>query len=99
MPVPVYLSKQTVVVKNDVAKKDVYNAKVKNIEKKIPDITNSPINTTLNAKVNEVKKEIPSITNLATTNTTVLNVKRNKVKNKIPNTTPLLKIKYLMLVM
>ena len=34
MPVPVYLSKQTVVVKNDVAKKDVYNAKVKNIEKK-----------------------------------------------------------------
>ena len=66
--------------------------------KKIPDITNSPINTTLNAKVNEVKKEIPSITNLATT-PTVLNVKRNKVKNKIPNTTPLLKIKYLMLVM
>ena len=67
--------------------------------KKIPDITNSPINTTLNAKVNEVKKELPSITNLATTNTTVLNVKRNKVKNKIPNTTPLLKIKYLMLLM
>ena len=34
------LSKLSNAVKNDVVKKDVYNAKVKNIEGKIPDITN-----------------------------------------------------------
>ena len=37
---PVDLSKLSNVVKNDVVKKDVYNAKIKNIENKIPDITN-----------------------------------------------------------
>ena len=42
---------------------------IKNIEDKMPDITNLSTNTTLNAKINEVKKEIPSITNLATTTT------------------------------
>ena len=31
-------------------KKDVYNAKNKNIEDKIPDITNLATNTTLNVK-------------------------------------------------
>ena len=31
---------------------DVYNAKIKNIEEKIPDITNSATNTSLNAKTN-----------------------------------------------
>ena len=40
VPVPVDLSKLSDVVKNDVVKKDVYNAKIKNIEDKIPDITN-----------------------------------------------------------
>ena len=45
--------------------KCIYNAEIKNIENKIPDITNLATNTTLNAKINEVKK-IPSITNLAT---------------------------------
>ena len=45
-------------------KKDVYNAEIKNIEDKLPDITNlMPDNTTFNAKINEVKDEIPSITN------------------------------------
>ena len=44
-----------------VLKKDVYNAKIKDIEEKIPDITNVATNTTLNAKINEVKIEIPSI--------------------------------------
>ena len=39
VPVPVGLSKLSNVVKNDVFKKDVYNAKMKNIEEKIPDIT------------------------------------------------------------
>ena len=43
-------------VKNDVVKKDVYNAKIKNIEYKIPDIINVATNTTLNIKTNGVKK-------------------------------------------
>ena len=56
VPVPVDLSKISHVVKNNVAKKYGYNAKIKNIEDKIPDITNLATNTTLNAKINEVKK-------------------------------------------
>ena len=51
-------------MKNDVVKKDICNAKIKNIEDKIPDI---PTNTTLNVKINEVREERPSITNLAAT--------------------------------
>ena len=51
--VPVDLSKLSKVVKNDVVKKDVYNAKINNIEDKTPDVTNLATNTTLNAKINE----------------------------------------------
>ena len=51
--------------KNNVVKRYVYNANIKNIEDKIPDITNIATNNTLNAKINEVKNKIPSITNLA----------------------------------
>ena len=40
VPVPVHLSKLSDVVKNNVVKKDVYNAKIENIEDKMPDITN-----------------------------------------------------------
>ena len=32
-------------MKNDAVKKDVHNAKIKNIEEKIPDITNLTTNT------------------------------------------------------
>ena len=86
VPVPVDLSKVSDVVKYDVIKKDAYIAEIKNIEDKIPYITNLATNTTLNAKINEVKKEVPSITNLATT--AALNaVKINEVKDKIPNIT------------
>ena len=53
-------------MKNHVVKKTEDNAKIKNIEDKIPDITNVAIKATHNAKINEVKSEIPSITNLAT---------------------------------
>ena len=60
------LSKLSNVVKNDVLKKTEYNAKIKNIEDKIPDITNLATETALNAEANEVKREIPSITDLAT---------------------------------
>ena len=40
LPAPIDLSKFYEVVKIDVIKKDVNNAKIKNIEDKIPDITN-----------------------------------------------------------
>ena len=52
VPAPVDLSKLSGVVKNDVLKKDVYNDKIKDIEDKIPDITNLNTNTTLNPNTN-----------------------------------------------
>ena len=64
VPVPVDLSKLRDVVKNDVVTKDVYNVKIKNIEDKIPDITNLATNASLNAKINEVEGETPNSTNL-----------------------------------
>ena len=81
------LSKLSDIVKTDVIKKDVYNAKIKHIEDKIPDITNLATNTTLNAKINDVKGEIPSITNLAAT--TAVNAKMTEVKGEIPDITNL----------
>ena len=51
---PVDLIKLRDVVKNDV-KKDVYNAKIKDIEDELPDITNVATNTTLNAKKMRLK--------------------------------------------
>ena len=85
VPVPVDLSKLSDVVKNDVVKRDVYNAKIKNIEDKIPDITNLATNASLNAKINEVKGEISSMSNLATT------AALTTVENKIPNVSNLVK--------
>ena len=76
-PVPVDLSTLSNVVKSDLITKGIYNAKIKNIEGKILDITNLATTTTTNAKINEVKGKIPSITNLATTN--ALNAKLNEV--------------------
>ena len=64
--VSVDLSKLSYVVKNNVVRKDVYNAKIKNIEDKIPGSTNLGTEITLNTKINQVKCEIPNITNLAT---------------------------------
>ena len=87
VPVPVDLGTLSEVVKNDVVKKDLYNAKIKNIEGKIPDNTNLAANTTLNAKINELKNKIPSITNLATSAS--LNSKRNEVQGEIPSITKL----------
>ena len=69
VPAPVDLSKLSYVLKNDVIKKDVYHAKIKDIENKIPDIANFATNAFLNAGIIEVKIEIPSINNLATTAT------------------------------
>ena len=82
VPVPVDLNKLIDEVINDIVKKDVYNGNIKNIENKIPDITNLASNTTLNAKMNEVKDKIPSIIKLATNAS--LNAKTNEVKGEIP---------------
>ena len=60
---------------------------MKNIEDKIPNITNVATYDSLNAKKNEVKCEIPSISNLATT--AALNAKANVVKGAIANITNL----------
>ena len=70
VPASVNLSKLSDVVKPHVVKTDLYDAKIKNIEVKIPDITNLATNTTVNAKINEITNEIPSITNL-TSNTSL----------------------------
>ena len=55
VPLPIDLSKLSDVVKNDVFKKHVYNAKVKTIDDKMPDIPNLTTQTTLNAIINEFK--------------------------------------------
>ena len=55
VPVPVDLSKLSDVVKNDAVKKNVYNAQIKDIEDKIPDIAKLATNTTLNAKIMRLK--------------------------------------------
>ena len=82
---PVDLSKLSNGVKNDVVKKTDYNTKIKNIEDRIPDITNLATKTTLNVKIHEVKAKIPSMTNLTTT--TAL----TSVENEIPNVSNLVK--------
>ena len=85
VPLPVDLNKLSDAVKNDVVKKDEYNARIKNIENNIPDITNLATNTTLNAKINEPKNKILSITNLARAAAVTT------VENKIPNVSDLFK--------
>ena len=77
--VPVYLRKFSDIVDKKV---DVYYAKIKAIEDKIPNITTVATTTALNAKINKIKNEILSITNL-TTNTPP-NVKIDVAKGKIP---------------
>ena len=59
-PVPVDVSKLSVVVKK-MSLKNVYNAKIKNIEVKRLNITNLATNASLNSKINEIKGEITTI--------------------------------------
>ena len=87
VPVPIDLSKLSDVVKNDVVKKDVCNAKIKYIEDKIPDINNLATNTTFNAKRNEVKNEILSIINIAAI--VAFNSNINEAKINMPHITNL----------
>ena len=77
--VAVDLSKLSDAIKNCVVKKEVYNAKIKNIEDIIPDIKNVSANTDLDDKINEVNNEIPNITNLTTT--TALTAVEDKILN------------------
>ena len=83
--VPVELSKLSNVVKNEVVEKTEYNAKIKNIADKIPDISNLATKTILNTKIKEVKNEIPSTSGLATTSALTA------FENKIPNVSNLVK--------
>ena len=85
LPLPADLSKLSNVVKNEVVTKTEYDAKIKNIEGKIPDISNLATKSNLNTKINEVKNEIPSITGLATTSALTT------VENKIPSISNLVK--------
>ena len=55
-----------------------FKAKIKNIEDKIPDITNLATNTTFNVEINQVKNKIPNIKNLATTTTVLTTVENEK---------------------
>ena len=66
-------------------KRVVYNATIKNVEYKIPDITNLATNASLNSKTNEVKDAIPRNNKLATTTALVA------VENKVPNVSNLVK--------
>ena len=75
VPVPVDFSKLS----------DIVNAKTKNTEDKIPDITSLATNTSLNTKINEVKGEIPNITNLVTFTAFTA------VESRIPNISSLIK--------
>ena len=96
---PVDGGKLSNVVRNYVFRKDLYNAKIKNIEDKIPYIANLGTNTTLDAKKNEIKNEIPSITNLATVENKIPDVS-NLVEKKLTITQKLVKLKIkLLLVM
>ena len=67
--------------------KDLYKAKIKNVEDKIPPTTNLANKSTLNAKLNNVKCERPNITNFATYAS--VNAKINAFKGEIPNITNL----------
>ena len=59
---------------SDFVKKDVCNAKIKNIN-----ITNLATKTVLNAKINEIKVEIPNVTNLSATS--ALTSVENKIRS------------------
>ena len=85
VPVPTDLTKLSNADNNDVVKKTEYDAKMKNIEDKIPGISNLATNRNLNTKINEVKNEIPSITGLATISALTA------VENKTPGISNLVK--------
>ena len=65
---------------------DIYNAKLKHIEDKKPDITKLATKTNFNAKINEVKGEIPNLaktTALTTVENIICNVSNLVKKNSL----------------
>ena len=83
VPVPVDLSKLSNVVKNDVIKKTDYNAKITEIENKVPDISNLATKTALNT----VENKIPDTSGLV--RTTDCNSKITEIEGKISDVTNL----------
>ena len=88
VPVPVDLSKLSDVVKNDVAKKTVYDKLVEKINN--IDTTGFVLKTTydtdksdLEKKISDADKEIPDASDLV--EKTDLNTKITEIENKIPN--------------
>ena len=68
-------------------KKTEFDAKIKNIEDKIPDISNLATKTNLNTKIKKVKNKIPSITGLATTSAlTIVENKISSISNLVKKT-------------
>ena len=65
--VPVDLSKLSDVVKNNVVKKDVYNAKIKNTDDKIRSITNLATTTALTTVENKVTLNVSNLVKLTET--------------------------------
>ena len=81
--VPVDLSKLSDAVKNDVIKKTDYNAKITEIENKIPDINNLATKTASNT----VAIKIPDISSLV--KKTYYDAKITEIEGKIPDITNL----------
>ena len=79
VPVSTDLSKLSNFVKNDVVKKTDYNAKIADIEGKIPDISNLATKTALNT----VENKIPNTSILV--KKTDYNTKVSKIEGKIPD--------------
>ena len=77
LPALIFLSKLSDVVEYDVVKKDVHNAKIKNIKDKIPDITDLAPTTALTA----VEKKIHNVSNLV--KKTDYNTKISELENKV----------------
>ena len=79
VPVPVDLSKLSDMVENVVIKKTDYNAKITEIENKIPDISNLATKTALNT----VENKIPDTSGLV--KKTDYNTKITEIEGKIPD--------------
>ena len=79
VPAPTDLTKLSNVIKNDVIKKTDYNAKITEIENKLPDISGLVKKTDYNTKITEIEGKIPDISNLAT------KAALTSVENKIHN--------------
>ena len=81
----ILLKKINAIDTSKLVNKTDYNAKVKDIEDKIPDITKLATNGVLHTKINVVKDKLPSITNFDTTDAFTA------AESKIPDISDLVK--------